>query len=233
MAQPGGGQRPYLSNPPELPAIAGMNARLADYLRTFALWCQGNFNSTLQKRSATGELFIQSTTGGSVWSITIDDNGLLHATQLTPGSADPGATHAFAPVTGHVDSIVVNPAGTTSATYVMMGLNVQLTSVVATAATVCLDGQITNSSNNQVTECVICYGTGTPPVNGAAQTGTIASQPARYKATSGGDYVPFSITCLIENLTGGNTYWLDAAVRAPSGGTASITDLDFTVVGLA
>ena len=152
---------------------------------------------------------------------------------VDPGTGAVGPATSFAPVTGHADSVVTNPAGTTSTAYVMMGLNVQLTQVVASAATVCLDGQVTNNSNNSVTEVVICYGTGTAPVNGAALAGTIASQPARYKATAGGDYVPFSITCLVEGLTGGATYWLDAAVRAPSGGTASITDLDFTVTGLA
>jgi len=231
MAEASGG---YLGAPPQLPEVTGLNNQLSEYLRRFSLWCQGNFNSTLQKRTATGALFMESTTGNTVWQLTIDDSGRLQSTQLLPGSpTSVGSTLTFAPVTGYADSVVTNPAGTTSATYRMMGLNVQLTSVVASAATVCLDGQITNSANNAVTECVICYGTGTPPVNGAAQAGTIASQAARYKATAGGDYVPFSITCLIEGLTKGTTYWLDAAVRAPSGGTASITDLDFTVVGLA
>jgi hypothetical protein len=138
-----------------------------------------------------------------------------------------------APITGHVNSAVTNPTGTASSTFRMMGLNTQLTANVGTAATINLDGQITNSSNNSVTEVVVCWGTGTPPLNGAAQAGTVASQAARYKATNANDYVPFSLTCLVTGLASGTTYWLDAAVRAPSGGTAAITDLDFTVVGLA
>ena len=77
---------PYLGAVPPLPAIKDMNVDLAAYLRTFALWCQGNFNSTLQKRTATGQLLMQSTTGNTVWQITIDDAGALHAAQLNPGS---------------------------------------------------------------------------------------------------------------------------------------------------
>lgn len=76
---------PYLGAPPQLPAIQGLDEQLADYLRRFALWCQGNFNSTLQKRTATGAILMQSTTGDTVWSITIDDAGALHQTKLTPG----------------------------------------------------------------------------------------------------------------------------------------------------
>jgi hypothetical protein len=82
MAEASGG---YLGAPPQLPAIQGINESLADYLRRFALWAQGNFNSTLQKRTATGELLMQSTTGATVWSITVDDSGVLHTTKLTPG----------------------------------------------------------------------------------------------------------------------------------------------------
>jgi hypothetical protein len=80
---PAGG--PYLGAPPQLPAIIDINQRLVEYLRTFSLWCQGNFNSTLQKRTATGQLLMQSTTGNTVWQITIDDSGVLHTTQLNPG----------------------------------------------------------------------------------------------------------------------------------------------------
>ena len=231
MAEASGG---YLGAPPQLPEVTGLNNQLTEYLRRFSLWCQGNFNSTLQKRTATGQIFMQSA-GGYTYAISVDDSGRLMTTPLQAGSGDPTATGAitFAPVTKYGSATNYNPTGTASATYVMMGLGLTLAPEVATGAWVTADGQITNSSNNSVTECVICYGTGTPPVNGAVQAGTIASQAARYKATAGGDYVPFSITCLIEGLTKGTTYWLDAAVRAPSGGTASITDLDFTVVGLA
>jgi hypothetical protein len=80
---PAGGA--YLGAPPQLPNLPDADRRLADYLRVFSLWCQGNFNSTLQKRSATGALYMTSTTGDSVWQITIDDAGVLHTARMNPG----------------------------------------------------------------------------------------------------------------------------------------------------
>src|SRR6516225_3138407 len=113
MAQPIGSQ---IGNAPELPSIPDLNTRLADYLRRFALWSQGNFNSCIQKRSATGELFMHSVSGQSVWSLTVDDSGRLQTTQILPGShqASVGATLTFAPITKYGESAIANPTGTTS-----------------------------------------------------------------------------------------------------------------------
>jgi hypothetical protein len=244
MAIPkGGGQHPYLSSPPDLPSIPDLNTRLAAYLRTFSLWCQGNFNSAIQKRSATGEMYIKSTTGNTVWALTADDTGRLMTTQLIPGKPEGGPilrsaspsdkVNTFAPVTQSVKSAAYNPAGTTSATYVMMGMALVLTPVVATGGWITADGQITNSSNNSETDAVICYGTGAAPANGDAQTGTIITQPARYKSTAAGDFTPFSLTSVVSGLTAGTPYWFDLAVRAVNGGTAQVMDMDFSVLGLA
>jgi hypothetical protein len=126
-----------------------------------------------------------------------------------------------------------NPAATGSATYVMMGLAIAITAVQAAAAWVAVDGQILNSANNAQSNCVICFGTGTPPAYGVAQTGTIVSQPARYISTGGGDYVPFSLTALCTGLVNGQDYWFDIALRAPGGGNAQVTDVGLYVHGLA
>jgi len=232
MAQPIGSQ---IGAAPELPSIPDLNTRLADYLRRFALWSQGNFNSCIQKRSATGELFIHSVSGQSVWSLTIDDSGRLQTTQILPGShqTSVGATLTFAPIVKYGSATNYNPTGTASASYVMMGLALSLAPEVASGAWVTADGQITNSANNGETDVVVCYGTGTAPLNGAAQIGTIVGQPARYKSTAANDFVPFSLTSLIPNLTSGATYWIDLAVKAVGGGTARVMDLDFSAHGLA
>jgi hypothetical protein len=78
--------RPYLGPPPPLPSIPGIDTELADYLRRFALWCAGNFGVTVRTNSAVAHFLMQSTTGDTVWRITIDDSGVLHQTQLTPGA---------------------------------------------------------------------------------------------------------------------------------------------------
>jgi hypothetical protein len=77
--------RPYLGAPPTLPAIPDLQPPLGDYLRRFALWCAGNFGVSVRTNSAVAHILMQSTTGDSVWRITIDDSGVLHQTQLTPG----------------------------------------------------------------------------------------------------------------------------------------------------
>ena len=231
MAEASGG---YLGAPPQLPEVTGLNNQLAEYLRRFSLWCQGNFNSTLQKRTATGQIFMQSA-GGYTYAISVDDSGRLMTTPLQAGSGDPTATGAitFAPVTKYGSATNYNPTGTASATYVMMGLGLTLAPEVATGAWVTADGQITNSANNGETDVVVCYGTGTAPANGAAQTGTISGQPTRYKATAANDFVPFSLTSLLTGLTPNTTYWIDLAVKAVGGGTARVMDLDFNAHGLA
>lgn len=76
---------PRMMSPPQLPSVPGLNEALADYLRRLALWCQNNFNTSVQTNSAATALLMQSQTGLTVWKITIDDNGTLHQTQLTPG----------------------------------------------------------------------------------------------------------------------------------------------------
>jgi hypothetical protein len=76
---------PRPMNAPQLPQTPGVSGELADYLRRFALWVQNSFNQTLQSNSAVTGLLIQSTTTNTVWKITIDDSGVLHQTQITPG----------------------------------------------------------------------------------------------------------------------------------------------------
>jgi hypothetical protein len=76
---------PRPMNAPSLPQTPGVSGELADYLRRFALWTQNSFNQTVQTNSAVPRLLMQSTTTKTVWSITIDDSGVLHTTQLTPG----------------------------------------------------------------------------------------------------------------------------------------------------
>ena len=82
--QPAG---PFLGAPPQLPTVMQqqLDPALLNWLSRFSLWCQGNFNSTLQKRTATGAIFMRSA-GGEVWSLTVDDNGQLRTTQMNPGS---------------------------------------------------------------------------------------------------------------------------------------------------
>jgi hypothetical protein len=240
--------------PPDVPSDPAIGDRLGNYLRQFALWTRRGFAAKIDNGVAqAGLYFLQSGVVGipNVYRMTVTVSGTTPQITLTPvtlgsgiagGPVTMGAPELlaaptnfiFSPDTGWGTTTVSNPAGTVNSTYTMMGMNLVLPPIVAANALwVTLDGQITNSSNNSETDVVICYGTGTPPVNGAAQTGTIVGQPARYKATAGGDYTPFSLSSLITPVTKGTVYWIDCAVRAINGGTASILDVDFNAFGIA
>jgi hypothetical protein len=223
---------PAAAPPPDLPAVH-VDQALTNYLRRFSSWAVAQFQAKVPLNTAVKSVLLVSP-GGAVFEIGVGDDGRLTTTPITPGSGAAGASTTFAPVTGYAESAVANPAGTASATYVMMGLNLSLPAIVASTAlwTTC-DGQISSSANNGEVDAVICYGTGTPPANGAPQAGTIVSAAARYKSTAAGDYVPFSLTALITGITKGQTYWLDVALRAIGGGTALLQDVDFSVHGLA
>jgi hypothetical protein len=78
--------RPYLGAPPTLPSIPDLQPQLGDYLRRFGLWCAGNFGTSLRSNSAVAHFLMQSTTGDTVWKVTISDTGVLTTTQMTPGS---------------------------------------------------------------------------------------------------------------------------------------------------
>jgi hypothetical protein len=127
-----------------------------------------------------------------------------------------------------------DPAGTASASYVMMGIAVSLTPPAgATRAMVMLDGLIANSNNGGTSNAQLRYGTGTPPVNGAPAAGTAVGGVISYVATSGGgSYVPFSQSTMISGLIPGTTYWIGLALSAPAAGTASVRSLDMTVFSL-
>ena len=126
-----------------------------------------------------------------------------------------------------------NPTNTNSTVYLMMGLAGVLMPNRNGKILVTVDGQIQNSSQSQSTNTVICVGTGTPPVNGAAQAtsgGTMIGAPASFEASSNSaPFAPFSLTVLLENVIAQTTYWIDLAVRV-TGGVGTVSDINMTAV---
>jgi hypothetical protein len=242
--------------PPDVPSDPAIGDRLGNYLRQFALWTRRGFAAKIDNGVAQPGLYLQEsgvlgvprvyhmtvTVNTGVPQIVLSQAPLGGGIAGGPATFDSGpapldsslTTSIFSPNTGYGKSSVVNPVGTASTSYVMMGLAVTLPPIVAaTALWTTFDGQISNSANNGECDGVICYGTGTPPNNGDPQTGTIVSSATRYKSTAANDYVPFSLTTLITGVSKGQTYWLDMALKAVGGGTATLTDVDASVAGLA
>jgi hypothetical protein len=223
---------PGLHPPPDLPSMPDVSSTLTNYLRTFSLWCRQGFAAKLNANSALPGILMQSP-GGKVFKITVNDSGALQSTPIALASGDPGTSVlTFAPITASAMLEAAAPAGTTSTTYVMMGLGHVLSSEVASRLWVSIDGRIANNTNGRETDVVICCGTGTPPVNGAAQVGTIITQPAAFVATTGGGaFAPFSLTATVSGITPQITYWFDLAVKV-TGGTGNVSNIDACAMGL-
>lgn len=116
-----------------------------------------------------------------------------------------------------------NPTGTTSTTAVMMGLHGSITPTVTGNVQITMTGSIANDTVNDGASVQISYGTGTAPANAAALTGTqVGSKVTATSAVAAGT-LPFTCTAYVTGLTVGTAYWIDAAVAAITGGTASIT----------
>jgi len=222
---------PGLHPPPELPSMPDVSATLTNYLRTFSLWCRQGFAAKLNANSALPKVLLLSPSG-KVFSIAVGDDGRLTSTPIALASGDPGTPVTFAPVTASAMLQAAAPAGTTSATYVMMGLGHVLSSQVASRLWVSIDGRIANNTNGRETDVVVCCGIGTPPANGAPQVGTIVSQPAAFVATTGGGaFAPFSLTATVSGITPQTSYWFDLAVKV-TGGTGNVSDIDACAMGL-
>jgi hypothetical protein len=127
-----------------------------------------------------------------------------------------------------------DPSATTSVTLVMMGLGVVFVPglsgqvlVIATGAGSTATAAVNHTVGGR-------YGTGAPPVNGAAVTGSRFGPPNDVGLRAVG--VPptngagFTITDLLQ-LNPGTSYWLDLALLTSNGSdAASVTAVTFSVV---
>lgn len=234
---PKAGEQP----PPDLPYIAGMSDTLANYLRTFSLWCRNGFRDKMPLREASPQLLLLSP-GGLTFSVGVGDDGKLTSTPIAFSTGAPGTpVLTFAPVTVSSTRTGAAPAGTTSTTFVMMGLGLtsareadiepRISTSVATRAWTTVNGTISNTTNNGQSIVQLYYGIGTPPANGAAATGTAVGLPQTFQAASGGSLSPFSLTGLITGLTPGTSYWFDLALRV-SAGTGAVSNVVASYFGL-
>ena len=129
-----------------------------------------------------------------------------------------------------------NPTGTTNTTGVMMGLAESITPVRSGKILITISGNMTNGTTTDGAQVQIRTGTGTAPANGAALTGTAQGGLVRMlnpSDTRGGTItVPFSTNAIVSGLVAGTAVWIDAALAAITGGTASIANVSVSVVEL-
>lgn len=121
------------------------------------------------------------------------------------------------------------PAATTSTTLVMMGLGGAFTFTPTRTGRMqlAISGQLANNTVSDGATVQLKYGTGTAPNNGDAVTGTSLGGQVSFTARVAQQQTGFIIRGTV-NLTVGTTYWLDAALLAITGGSASISSLTLT-----
>lgn len=126
-----------------------------------------------------------------------------------------------------------NPTGTTSTTPVMMGLAHTVTPTKTGRILVIVSGQMANSTVNDgvsVQLRVSNTGNQSVPANAAALTGTQYGNTQTHTSLVAADTAGFSISYTIAGLTPGQFYWVDLALAAVTGGTASVTGVSISTV---
>lgn len=129
-----------------------------------------------------------------------------------------------------------NPATTTNATGVMMGLAGAITPARSGKVVMMISGTIDNDTLGDGAQVQIRYGTGTAPTNGAALTGTTAGGLVKQinaslaLLTPGAG--PFALTAIVIGLTVSTAYWVDISLARITGGTARVRDISISLVEL-
>lgn len=130
-----------------------------------------------------------------------------------------------------------NPTATTSTTKVMMGLNKVLTPRKTGNVLIIISGQAANDTGDDGFTFDLRYGTGTAPTNGAALTGTqvggvVSGSCVASSTTTAVPVMPFCHHGYVAGLTINTAYWFDISLAAVTGGTATMTSVNVTIIEL-
>ena len=131
----------------------------------------------------------------------------------------------------------VDPATTSSTVGVMMGLSASITPVLTGKIMIIISGDIDNDTGDDGAQVQMRTGTGTPPINGAALTGTTQGGLVKMSVVvSGGatnvTRVPFSLNAIVTGLTLNTAVWIDLGLAVIAAGNARVRDISISVVEL-
>jgi hypothetical protein len=150
----------------------------------------------------------------------------IHADLLALIAAVNAQTQAVKPISNVVSRFPLNPAGTTSASTVMMGLAVPFTPSRSGNVLITISGEMENSTSGDGVAYVVRVGTGTAPANGAAAAGTqVSASPELFPDASASGLVPFSITAIATGQSLGVAMWIDLGLSVVNGGTATVANV--------
>jgi hypothetical protein len=137
------------------------------------------------------------------------------------------------PTVASIAGFSATPTGTTSTTYVNMGLGSSwaLTPKTYGNVMISIDGTISSTTTSVTSTLILCYGTGAAPGNGTGPTGTtIGLNTIATQSAGSTNYGPtFSKTYLITSLSPGTAYWFDVQMKISNAAdTAAIIGVNFT-----
>lgn len=130
-----------------------------------------------------------------------------------------------------------DPNTTSSLVGVMMGLSASITPVLSGKIMIIISGDMDNDSGDDGAQVQMRTGTGTPPINGAALTGTTQGGLVKMDVVvSGGatvvTRVPFSLNAIVTGLTLNTAVWIDISLAAIGAGNARVRDISMSIVEL-
>jgi len=184
-----------------------------------------NLRGALTDESGTGVAYFQGGDIGTPSAGVATNITGLNATNVSTGTLNSarlawnGATLQASPA---------NPAGATTGSLTMQGVGgtCTITPSFSTRVHVTVTGRMANSAAAGIAAAALRRGTGTAPVNGAADTGTaLGSTSQAFTNTSASELSPFALNGIITGLTVGVAIWIDLAAATGGAGTTTLTNL--------
>lgn len=200
-----------------------------------SIFCSAGYQvHTINATSGVSTCALVNSTGGSGISSL---NGDSSSAQSILGTAsqilitDTGASHTLSLINPVIAfSNPGNKTGTTSSIPVMEGISFNVTPKVTGRLVIQVSGIMSNTLVTDGAEADIRYGTGSNPNNGASATGTVCGSNVKSTMAGAGMLIPFSLNCQVTGLTLNTSYWIDLGQSVIAGGTASLSNLNVSVI---
>lgn len=147
----------------------------------------------------------------------------------------PTGPQGFQGPTGSISAVTSfatasDPTTTTSLVGVMMGLARTINPIRSGKILILISGDVDNDTNSRGSLLQIRYGTGTPPVNGSALTGTPVGGLVRFFQNNDIIISPFQLSGIVSNLTIDVNVWVDISLASVAGGTSRVRDISVSII---
>ncbi len=218
----------------QITANAALNGFLPSQTGNSGKVLQTNGTNSSWATVGTGSVTSVSGSGGTT-GLTLTGGPITSAGTLTLGgtlAVANGGTGATSAATT-AQATPATPTGTTDTTGKMMGLAGSFTPAKSGSVLIMISGDYSNNTNNDGMKAQLRYGTGAAPANGGALAGTTAGAfITATKVSNANVFIPFASQAVVTGLVAGTTYWVDTALAAVTGGTASMKDVSISVIEL-